>query len=240
MEIFIISSLIIRKFSPCDVFLWEQPSPGVTPRLRALDTRASALRGSVLHIYLLEELAWKSTHMYTEVEPCPSHLQKRKCNRKGGGWWWVTAQAGCLQIKFYTGRWLLWHPKKRLLVFLVAAHFHPSSFQNNNAGKLDVILFRFDPFSSLEAWYIPPPPSPSPRLLHLLPAFMVMKVVTSLLNTQAMAGPLVKLQPRVLLPPITSSLFGLTKVRCAGGKPVHWSALSSEILKWFCGPHIVT
>lgn len=74
--------------------------------------------------------------------------------------------------------------RKGLLAFLVATHFHPSSFQNNNAGKLDVILFRFYPFCSLEAWYIPPPPSPSPRSLHLLLAFMVMRLVTSLLNTQ--------------------------------------------------------
>lgn len=172
----------MRKSSPCYVFLWEQPSSGVAPRPKALDSSASALRGSALHIYSLEGLAWKSTHMYSEAEPFPSHLYKRKCDRKGGGRWWVTAQAGCLQMGFHTGRWLLWHPKKRLLVFLVATHFHPSSFQNNNAGKLDVILFRIYPFSSLEAWYIPPPPSPSPRLLHLLPAFMVMKVVTSLLT----------------------------------------------------------
>lgn len=115
--------------------------------------------------------------------------------------------------------------QKGRLVFLVATDFHPSSFQNNNTGKLDVILFRFYPFSSLEAWYIPPPPcppSPSSCLLHLLPAFMVMRVVTSLLNTQARAGPLVKLQPQVPLPPtITSPLSGPTKVRCAGGKPFH-------------------
>lgn len=91
--------------------------------------------------------------------------------------------------------------QKRHLAFLVATHFHPSSFQNNNAGKLNVILFPFYPFSSLESWYIPPPPSPSLRLLHLLPASMVMKAVTSLLNTQAAAVPLVKLQPRVLIPP---------------------------------------
>lgn len=95
--------------------------------------------------------------------------------------------------------------QKGLLAFLVATHIHPSSFRNNNAGKPNVILFHFYPFSSLEAWYSPPPPSPSPCSLHLLPAFMVMRAVRSLLNTQATAGPLVKLQPRVLLPPTTSA-----------------------------------
>ncbi|GAA6091676.1 spectrin beta chain, non-erythrocytic 1 isoform X1 [Tachysurus ichikawai] len=71
-----------------------------------------------------------------------------------------------------------------LLAFIATTRFHPSSFQNNNTGKLDVILFRFYPFCSLEAWYIPPPPSLSFHLLHLLLAFMVMRLVTSLLNTQ--------------------------------------------------------
>lgn len=180
--------------------------------------------------------------MYAEVETFPLRLCKRKCDRKGGGWWWLTARAGCLQMSFFfTQDPVALTSQKRHLAFLVATHFHPSSFQNNNAGKPNVILFPFYPFSSLESWYIPPPPPPpSTRLLRLLPDSMVMRAVTSLLNTQATAVPLVKLQPRVLIPP-TIPPPSLVWQRCTvleGSPFIGLLCFSSFImLKWFCDPH---